>query len=58
MQIVQMRGDLGGTEPDVIIRQLIVDTADDRLAVACEDRGARVVASGVLPMNPQMGCGG
>ena len=40
MQIVQMRGDLGRAEADVIIRQLIVDAADNRAAIAREDRGA------------------
>src|SRR5262245_26001442 len=39
-QIVQMCGDLGGTEPGVIIRQVIVNKTDARLAVACEDRRA------------------
>src|SRR5713101_5963808 len=39
MQIVQMCGDLGGAEADVIIGELIVDAAHDRLAIAREERG-------------------
>src|SRR5262245_10114570 len=41
MQIMQMRGDLGRAKTGVIIGEPIVDTADDRLAIACEERGAR-----------------
>src|SRR5712691_8366093 len=41
MQIVQMRGDLGRAEADVLIGQLIVDTAEDRVTIARHERGAR-----------------
>ena len=41
MQVVQMRADLGRAEPDVILRQHVVDAADERVTVAREDCGTR-----------------
>ena len=36
---MQMRSDLGRAEADAIIRELIVDAADDRVAIAREEGG-------------------
>src|SRR5262245_57696741 len=49
MQIVQMRGDLGRAETDVVIGELIVDAANNRLAIAGKDGGAGSGGVGGVP---------
>ncbi|MCY1304966.1 hypothetical protein D9M70_547430 [compost metagenome] len=53
VQVVQVSGDFRRTEPHMVLRQLVMDAADQRAPVACEEgRAGHGLVRGVALVTP------